>query len=98
LSSSSVIFPIGIGRGWRPRLPYTKAGSNTSRKVLEKQVDAGENRELPKTKAMLRTLTIVLMTNPSRGSAFYFRRRDSERFDRYLDILTWTHFETLQIA
>ncbi|MGA8477714.1 MAG: hypothetical protein WB696_07120 [Chthoniobacterales bacterium] len=47
---------------------------------------------------MLRTLTIVLMTNHSRGSAFYFRPRDGERFDRCWDILTWTHFETLQIA
>jgi hypothetical protein len=47
---------------------------------------------------MLRTLTIVLMTNPSRGSAFYFRRRDDEDYDRvfirYRDILTWTNYET----
>jgi hypothetical protein len=84
------------------RLPYTKAGSNTSRKVLEKRVDAGESRRAQKTKAMLRTLTIVLMTNPSRESAFYFRRRDDEDYDRvfirYRDILTWTHYETLQIV
>ncbi len=55
-----------------------------------------------KPKAMLHTLTIVLMTNPSRGSAFYFRRKDGERYDRLFDrcrdILTWTHFETLQVA
>jgi hypothetical protein len=56
------------------------------------------NRSSPKTRAMLLTLTIVLMTNPSRGSAFYFRRRDGERFDRCRDILTWTHYETLQIV
>ena len=47
---------------------------------------------------MLRTLTIVLMTNPSRESAFYFRRRDDEDYDRvfsrYRDILTWIHYET----
>ena len=65
---------------------------------MEKDVDAGENRGAQKTKAMPQTLTIVLMTNPSRGSTFYFRRRDGERFDRCRDILTWTHFETLQIA
>jgi hypothetical protein len=35
-----------------------------------------------KTKTMLRTITVVLMTNPSRGSAFYFRRRDGEHYDR----------------
>jgi hypothetical protein len=58
--------------------------------------------EPKKLKAMLRTLTIVLMTNPSRESAFYFRRRDDEDYDRvfirYRDILTWTHYETLQIV
>jgi hypothetical protein len=69
---------------------------------LEKLVDAGENRRAQKTKAMPRTLTIVLMTNPSRESAFYFPRRDDEDYDRvfirYRDILTWTHYETLQIT
>jgi hypothetical protein len=55
--------------------------------------------EPPKTKAMPRTLTIVLMTNPSRGSTFYFRRRDGEHYDGLFNrILTWTHYETLQIA
>jgi hypothetical protein len=42
------------------------------------------------------------MTNPSRESAFYFRRRDDEDYDRvfirYRDILTWTNYETLQIT
>jgi hypothetical protein len=69
---------------------------------LEKHVDAGENHRAQKTKTMLQTLTIVLMTNPSRESAFYFRRRDDEDYDRvfirYRDILTWTHYETLQIV
>jgi hypothetical protein len=55
-----------------------------------------------KLNPMLRTPTIVLMTNPSRESAFYFRRRDDEDYDRvfirYRDILTWTHYETLQIV
>jgi hypothetical protein len=55
-----------------------------------------------KLNPMLRKLTIVLMTNPSRESAFYFRRRDDEDYDRvfirYRDILTWTHYETLQIV
>jgi hypothetical protein len=48
---------------------------------MEKDVDAGENRGAQKTKAMPRTLTIVLMTNPSRGSTFYFLRRDGEHYD-----------------
>jgi hypothetical protein len=56
----------------------------------------------PPKKAMLRTLTIVLMTNPSRGSTFYFRRREGEHsddlFNRYRGVLTWTHYETLQIV
>ena len=77
-------------------MSYTKAGSNTSRKVLEKHVDAGENLRAQKTKAMPRTLTIVLMTNPSRGSTFYFRARDGERFDRCEDILTWTHYDEIK--
>jgi hypothetical protein len=55
-----------------------------------------------KLNPMLRTLTIVLMTNPFRESAFYFRRKDDEDYDRvfirYRDILTWTHYETLQIV
>jgi len=92
-------------RHWSRRHPtfaIRKSDSNTLRKVLEKRVGAGENRRAQKTKAMPRTLTIVLMTNPSRGSTFYFRRRDGERFDSAFescrDILTWTHFETLQIA
>jgi hypothetical protein len=84
------------------RLPYAKTGSNTSRKVLEKLVDAAENHRGQKTKPMIRTITVVLMTNPSRGSAFYFRRRDGEHYDRvsnrYRDILTWTHCETLEIV
>jgi hypothetical protein len=84
------------------RLPHAEAGSNTLRKVLEKLVDAAENRSAQKTKTMLRTITVVLMTNPSRGSAFYFLRREGEHYDRvfnrYRDILTWTHYETLQIA
>jgi DNA recombination protein RmuC len=85
--------------GWRlpanhPKgsIAIRKTGSNTSRKVLEKLVDAVENRSAQKTKTMLRTITVVLMTNPSRGSAFYFRRRDGEHyarvFNRYRDILT----------
>jgi len=85
----------------RSILSYTKAGSNTSRKVLEKLVDVAENRSA-QSNPMLQTLTIFLMTNPSRESAFYFRRRDDEHYDglfyRYRDILTWTHYETLQIV
>jgi hypothetical protein len=38
----------------------------------------------------------------SRGTAFYFRRRDGEHYGRvfnsYRDILTWTHYETLQVV
>jgi hypothetical protein len=97
LSSSTVIFPTGIGQGGTRHLPYAKSDSNTLRKVLEKRVDAGENRRAQKSKAMLRTLTIVLMTSPSRGSAFYFRRREGERYDRIFfrcrDTLTRTHVE-----
>jgi hypothetical protein len=48
-----------------------------------------------KTKAMLRKITVVLMANPSRGLAFYFRPRDDEHCDRVFnrcrDIRTWTH-------
>jgi hypothetical protein len=55
-----------------------------------------------KQRLMLRTITVVLMTNPSRWLAFYFRPRDGEHCDRVFnrcpDILTWTHCETLQIA
>ena len=47
---------------------------------------------------MLPTMTIFLMTSPSRESAFYLRRRDDEDYDRvfsrYRDILTWIHYET----
>jgi hypothetical protein len=67
---------------------------------LEKHVDAGENLRAQKTEAMPRTLTIVLMTNPSRGSTFYFRRKDGEYFDRTFDrcrdILTWTHYDEIK--
>jgi hypothetical protein len=67
---------------------------------LEKHVDAGENLRAQKTKAMPRTLTIVLMTNPSRGFTFYFRRKDGEYFDRTFDrcqdILTWTHYDEIK--
>ena len=59
-------------------------------------------RTVSTQKNMLRTITVVLMTNPSRGSSFYFRRRDGEHYDRVFnrcrDILIWTHYETLQIA
>ena len=82
-------------------LDIRKSNSNTLRKVLEKLVNAAENRGAQKTEAMPRTLTIFLMTNPSRESAFYFRRRDDQDYDhvfsRYRDILSWTHYETLQI-
>lgn len=48
-----------------------------------------------KNNTMLRTGTVVLMANPSRGLAFYFRPRDGEHCDRVFnrcrDILTWTH-------
>ncbi len=68
--------------------------------MLEKHVDAGENLRAQKTEAMPRTLTIVLMTNPSRGSTFYFRRKDGEyfgrTFDRCRDILTWTHYDEIK--
>jgi hypothetical protein len=47
-------------------------GSNTSRKILEKLVDVAENRGAQKTKTMLRTITVVLVTNPSRSSRFIF--------------------------
>jgi hypothetical protein len=98
----TVIFPTGPWSRWHPTFAIRKSDSNTLRKVLEKRVDAGENRRAQKTKAMPRTLTIVLMTNPSRGSAFYFRRRDGEHYDglfnRCRGILTWTHYEILQIA
>ena len=98
----TVIFPTGPWSRWHPTFAIRKSDSNTLRKVLEKRVDAGENRRAQKTKAMPRTLTIVLMTNPSRGSTFYFRRRDGEHYDglfnRCRGILTWTHYETLQIA
>ncbi len=81
-------------------LPYAKSDSNTFRRVLEKLVDTGENRSSRKTKTMLRTTTLVIMTNPSRGLAFYFRPRDGEHYDRVFNrrLLTWTHYETLQIA
>jgi hypothetical protein len=46
-------------------------------------------------------MTVVLMTNPSRALAFYFRPRNARHHDRVLNrcrnILTWTHRETLQI-
>jgi len=48
LSSSTVIFPTAIGQGGTRHLAYAKAASNTSRKVLEKHVDAGENRPAQK--------------------------------------------------
>jgi hypothetical protein len=48
-----------------------------------------------KTNSMLRKTTIVLMANPSRGLAFYFRASDSEHCDRVFnrcrDSRTWTH-------
>ena len=78
----TVIFPTGHWSRGHPTFAIRKSNSNTLRKVLEKRVDAGENRRAQKTKAMPRTLTIVLMTNPSCGSMFYFRRREGERYDR----------------
>jgi hypothetical protein len=96
------MLPTVIGQGGARHLPYAKGDSNTLRKILEKRVDAGENRTAQKTKTMLRTITVVLMTNPARGLTFYFRPRDVEHYDRVFnrcrDILTWTRYEPLQIA
>jgi hypothetical protein len=55
----TVIFPTGPWSRWHPTFAIRKSDSNTLRKVLEKRVDAGENRRAQKTKAMPRTLTIV---------------------------------------
>jgi len=42
---------------------------------------------------MLWTITVVLMTNPSRGSAFYFRRRDGEHYDRWSGASKFVKFD-----
>jgi len=53
----------------------------------------------PPKKNYASEITVVLMTNPSRGSAFYFRHKDGEYYDRAFnrcrDILTWTHYDEI---